>query len=617
MCGIAGIINFTEKEISLNQIKSMTDAIAHRGPDGEGQWLNAGKTVGLGHRRLSIIDLSDNASQPMNYLNNRYTITYNGEIYNYIELKEELKKDGYSFNSTSDTEVILAMYDKYKSNCVKYFDGMFSFVLWDEKEKTAFCARDRFGEKPFFYYTDSTCFIFASEIKCFWQANVSKTINNETLYNFLSDKYCLYDYKKQSQTFYENILRLEPAHSVSIKENKISINKYWNIDLTENPVSKLSLEDATEEFRNLLTQSVKKRLRSDVPVGSSLSGGIDSSTIVCIIDSLQGKGHSKQLTFSARFKDFEKDEGRFMEMVTQKTNADAKYIFPNEDMLAEDIENLFYHQDEPTGGASIYAQWCVMRLAKQNHTKVLLDGQGADEMLAGYHHYYYTYYYELLHKDKKLFKEELEQIKTRYASIYNHFQNYLGPQTNSGLLKRSLNFAKRKLSPAKNSVAEIEYAEPLLSKNYSSLQSGTVQFPEFTTLNQSLHFSTHTFGLQDLLRFADRNSMAHSREVRLPFLDHKIAEFLFSLPSNYKIYKGWTKYPLRKGFETLLPKEIAWREDKIGYEPPQKKWMSSSKVNEVYKWSEKKLEQEGILNPKRNKENDDKWVLMSAAYLYK
>jgi asparagine synthase (glutamine-hydrolysing) len=614
MCGIAGILNFNGSQISLDEVKKMTDVISHRGPDGEGQWLNASKTLGLGHRRLSIIDLSENARQPMSYLHERYTITYNGEIYNYVELKEELKKDGYTFSSTSDTEVILAMYDKYKTDCVKYFDGMFSFVLWDEQNKTAFCARDRFGEKPFHYYYDKNRFVFASEIKCFWQANIPKIVNNKTLCNFLANKTFLYDYKKPSETFYENIYRLEPAHSIFIKDGDLTFTKYWNINLSSIVPSKLSIEDATREFRTLLTQSVNKRLRSDVPIGSSLSGGIDSSAIVCIIDSLKQPNSPKQLTFSARFKDFEKDEGRFMEMVSKKTDADPKYIFPDEDMLAEDLENLFYHQDEPTAGASIYAQWSVMSLAKQNHTKVLLDGQGADEILAGYHNYYYTYYYELLHTDKELFKLELNNIKERYPVIYKHFENYLNSSPN--LFQKSYNYVKRKFSSEKTLTAIIE-TESFIAPAFKEQHNSSLAFPAFSTLNSHLHFNTHKVGLQDLLRYADRNSMAHSREVRLPFLDHKIAEFLFSLPSSYKIHQGWTKYPLRKGFENLLPKEIAWRVDKIGYEPPQKQWMGAPKINAVYNWAEKKLEQEGILNPKRDKDKDDKWIIMSVANLYK
>jgi len=615
MCGIAGILNFKGGVVTPAEIKKLTDVIAHRGPDGEGQWVNNAKNTGLGHRRLSIIDLSDKASQPMHYLNARYTITYNGEIYNYIELKEDLMKAGYTFTSTSDTEVILAMYDKYRTDCVKHFDGMFAFVIWDEQEKTAFCSRDRFGEKPFFYYTDTNRFVFASEIKCFWQAGIDRSVNPKALYNYLSDRSILYDYKDPKETFFQNIYRLEPAHSILIKDNRLIFSKYWSVETKENISTTQSIDEASEKLHSLLIQSVKKRLRSDVPVGSSLSGGIDSSTIVCIIDSLKSNYGQKQLTFSARFKDFDKDEGRFMEMVVQKTGAEAKYIFPDEEMLAEDLDDLFYYQDEPTGSASIYAQWSVMRLAKENHTKVLLDGQGADEMLAGYHYYYYTYYYELLQEDRKLFREEIKCIQNRYPTIYSHFSRYLDLESDPGLFQRSLNFAKRKLAGKKETTVQTAIQEaPLLSDNF---REEKIKLPEFDSLNAYLHFNTFNFGLQDLLRFADRNSMAHSREVRLPFLDHGIAEFLFSLPSNYKIHQGWTKYPLRKGFEKMLPKEIAWREDKIGYEPPQKKWMNHRKINERYEEAVLKLEQENILNTKRNKKKDDKWVLLSAASLFK
>lgn len=612
MCGIAGIIHFNGTAVSLETVRNMTKRIAHRGPDGEGHWLNPSATAGLGHRRLSIIDLSENASQPMHYMNKRYTITYNGEIYNYLELKADLKKHNYQFTSASDTEVILALYDRYKEDCVRYLDGMFSFVLWDEQQQAAFCARDRFGEKPFFYYLDEQRFVFASEIKSLWPAGVDKSIDHHILSNFLADKRCLYDHTEPGRTFYSHIRRLGPATTLYIKNGKAVLRNYWKNELKQRSQAKLSVEDASVQLAALVTDSVKKRLRSDVPVGSSLSGGIDSSVIVCIIDSLK-QGNAKQLTFSARFPGFEKDEGRFMEMIAHRTSADARYVFPDQAVLAEDIEQLFYHQEEPTSGASLFAQWSVMKLAKENNTTVLLDGQGADELLAGYHHYYYTYYYDLLKTDKKRFDEEIQLIEHRYPLIFKHFSPYISQKRNTGFVARTLSRVKKNITSAYAQKAGMTPASHL-TKEFQAIRP--VYMPEFDTLNEQLHFNTHSWGLQDLLRFADRNSMAHGREVRLPFLDHKIAEFAFHLPAHYKIHKGWTKYILRRGFEDLLPREIAWREDKVGYEPPQKKWMEFPRIDELYKESAFKLEKEGILNPRRNKGADDKWVLMSAAYLF-
>lgn len=409
MCGIAGIIHIDHGQVSAARVKKMTDTLAHRGPDGERQWISADGCTGLGHRRLSIIDLSEQASQPMHYAG-RYTIIFNGEIYNYIELKEMLTKKGYAFATSSDTEVIMALYDAEKENCLQMLDGMFAFVIYDEKEKNVFCARDRFGEKPFFYlHKKNEYFIFASEIKALIALTGEQSINNKMLYNYLSSGY-LSNIADPSETFYRDILKLPQAHYLNVNTRDISINikEYWKIDPTRIDLS-ISPSDAIENFRQLLYTSVNRRLRSDVNVGSSLSGGIDSSVIVGIIDDLLKKNkaeHSfassafKQKTFSARFPGFERDEGKYMQMVIDRTNVEPHFIYPSEETLLDDIDKVAYYQDEPFGGASILVQYEVMRLAKQNDVTVLLDGQGADEILAGYHWYFGIFFRELEKKNK-------------------------------------------------------------------------------------------------------------------------------------------------------------------------------------------------------------------------
>lgn len=276
MCGIAGIISFKES-VDLQRLKRMTDVIVHRGPDGEGHWLNNTNKVGFGHRRLSIIDLSDNAKQPMHYADGRYTITFNGEIYNYIEIRKELLSKGYKFYSESDTEILMALYDLKREDCLQDLDGMFAFSIWDNKEQSLFCARDRFGEKPFYYYRNDNEFVFASEIKQFFAAGIQKEINPQVVFYYMNYNIEGNPYHPE-QTFFRNIDQLMPASYLILRNNGMMMKKYWDLDAKE--VSKLSFSDSVEKFTELFNTSLKRRMRSDVPVGSCLSGGLDRKSVV-------------------------------------------------------------------------------------------------------------------------------------------------------------------------------------------------------------------------------------------------------------------------------------------------------------------------------------------------
>lgn len=543
MCGIAGIINFSN-QVSLEELRSMTNSINHRGPDGEGHWINLKGRVGLGHRRLSIIDLSEGGNQPMHYLNARYTITFNGEIYNYIELKSELIKIGYNFQSSSDTEVLMALYDCYREECLSYIDGMFAFAIWDEEESKLFCARDRFGEKPFHYFLTDEKFVFASEIKQFKQANIALNINKKRLQDYIA-KGIVESGETSTSTFFDNIKKLDAAHYLILQaDGKAKIRNYWKIKLSQ-PTFKGSIEEAASVFYSLFRESIKLRLRSDVPVGSSLSGGLDSSSIVMMIDEIKGS-HSQQNTFSARFKDFKKDEGEHIKAVVAKCrNISAHYAWPDRDYLLETFEKVVYHQDEPFGSASIVAQFAVMELAKKNNVPVLLDGQGADEQLGGYLPYYTIYLDELRRNNYELYLKELEA----YNKMHSLTLAYEPSRTKETMRMRLGRFRRQ-------------------------IFGQSVQ--DLTSLRQRLRHDTSENGLKELLRYADRNSMAHSREVRLPFLSHKLVEFVFTLPTGYLLHMGWTKYVLRKSMDQLLPNSICWRVDKVGYEPPQSEWLTSS-----------------------------------------
>jgi asparagine synthase (glutamine-hydrolysing) len=583
MCGIAGIIQTISGKFNAGHLKQMTDALAHRGPDGEGFWQHEEENVLLGHRRLSIIDLSDAGSQPMHYLS-RYSIVHNGEIYNYIELKEELQKKGYSFRSQTDTEVILAAYDCWKQECVDQFDGMFAFAIWDDKEKLLFASRDRFGEKPFFYLYDGSNLFFASEMKALWAAGIEKMPNQKMLFNFITIGYTDNPAKRE-ETFYENIFRLPPASSLlySPVKNELLIEQYWDIDLqAENKT--ITDQEAVDRFSELLTTSVKRRMRSDVEVGTSLSGGLDSSSIAALIHELQsGKNYS---CFTASFPELENNDLFHAKNVAEHFGLQQHIAECNAAGLMEDWEKICYYQEEPFGSASTYAQFKVYELAKERGVKVLLDGQGADEILAGYHKYYKWYWQELFRQRKLKKSKEIFWAKEIGINEPFDYRNRIAayfPAFASIVMERQ--YLLRALK------------QEDLTREFVQQQSKEAYYtpPEHFDLNGVLYFNTMTHGLEELLRYADRNSMAHGREIRLPFLSHELVEFVFSLPSHFKIRNGWTKWLLRESVKKKLPHSSAWRRDKVGFEPPQKKWMEEKFLKEAIQEAKQILVREKIL----------------------
>jgi len=565
----------------------MTDALAHRGPDGEGFWQNENSTALFGHRRLSIIDLTDAAAQPLHYLN-RYTIIHNGEVYNYVELKKELVSKGYSFRTQTDTEVIVAAYDCWKENCLQYFDGMFVFAIWDEAEKTFFAARDRFGEKPFFFFYDEEqqSFWFASELKALWAAGIQKDSNLKMLFNFLTIGY-VDNPNDPTETFDNNIDKLPPAHFIKIQTDKkflVEIERYWDIDAEKQ--IRISDEEAIEKFTSLLQTSVQRRLRSDVSLGTSLSGGLDSSSIVALISKT---GLHNLKTFSAIFPGFQKNEEAYIDKVAKQFSLQSFKTTVNEAEIPRLVDKIIFQQDEPFSTASLIPQYVVFELAKKHNVTVLLDGQGADEILAGYTRYYKWYWQELFRKRKLLTSREVKAAQK------------IGVEENFGI--RNIIAA---LFPDFASVI-LEQQYLLNALNQQDLHRDFVKFqsreayyttPTIFSLNGVLYFNTCMHGLEELLRYADRNSMAHSREVRLPFLNHELVEFVFSLPANFKIRQGWTKWILRQGMHTSLPAEITWRTNKVGFEPPQKQWMQLPAIEDRVQQAKARLVKEKILNEK-------------------
>lgn len=593
MCGIAGIISTNTNEVSGQRLKAMSDIISHRGPDGEGQWISSNGQVGLAHRRLSIIDLSHAADQPMHYAE-RYSLVFNGEIYNYVELKETLVKQGFKFNTVSDTEVLLALYHQQKEKCLALLDGMFAFVIYDNVANEIFAARDRFGEKPFFYsYKKGQYFLFGSEMKCLWAAGIDKQVNNRMLFNYLESGQ-LNNFNDAAETFYENCYRLPHSHYLKLDCNActFTVQQYYDINWQQVDNS-ITQKEATEKLHSLFYDSVSRRLRSDVTVGSSLSGGLDSSLVVSVIDKLKKGSNQKQATFSAVFPGFIKDERKYMDYVIAQTNVAPHFITPTDEGLIENIDKLSWHQEEPYGSASIYVQYCVMELAKKNGVTVLLDGQGADEILAGYHYFYQFYFKELKTVDKGSYAAELQA----YKNLHQH--NAINQPTGNDLKSKVKSLAGpyiHSLQKMYKQYQQIKNAN-LHTDFYNTYKKERFNVPGgFKTLNQALYNNIFQTSMQDLLRYADRNSMAHSREVRLPFLNHQLVDFLFSLPPQMKIHEGWTKWLMRETFKNELPAEITWRKDKIGYEPPQQSWMERKEVKEKIIEAKNKLVKNNIIS---------------------
>lgn len=624
MCGIAGIISPQTALVKLERLQSMANVLAHRGPNGERCWINENGNVGFAHRRLAVIDLSEDAAQPFYYMH--YTIIFNGEIYNYLELKDVLQKQQYSFRTASDTEVITAAFDYWGVECLNHFDGMFAFAIWNEKEQQLFIARDRFGEKPLYYHADYVYrgrfeqFVFASEMKALWAAGVKRELNGTMMLNYLTLGYVGNPVKK-TETFYSDILSLPQGHYLLVQpqQGKLQMKKWY---FPEKAIMQNKFQgneqQANEQFRQLLTTSVQRRLRSDVAVGTSLSGGIDSSAIVAIINQIQAHTTSTPCfnleTFSATFPGFIKDETTYIDAVASHFNIHSNKIIPGVDDLERHWQHFIYHQEEPVQSSSVFTQYMVYRLAKEKHVTVLLDGQGADEVLGGYTRYTHWYLQQLIRTDVSLFMEERKMLRQNFFLDNWGWKNYAAAYFPDKVVEQ----LQRKVLRQQNNQAFINKDFLLKYQNNSTLIKPVVK-----QMEDLLFYNTFNFGLQELLRYADRNSMAHSREVRLPFLYNGLVEFVFALPSSFKIKGGFTKWILRKSIEQMLPSEIIWRKGKTGYEPPQEQWMKTGFMKQLIEDAKRKLADAHVLDsaiikkpvkpmPAHSADNFD-WRYLSAA----
>lgn len=590
MCGISGIINKYNKPVNQDEIRKINDLISHRGPDDDGFYFE--KNFAFGHRRLSILDLSSDGHQPMHYLD-KYSITYNGEVYNYLEIKNELQKDGYIFKSHTDTEVILASYDKWKEECVNKFNGMWAFAIYDKQKEIIFCSRDRFGIKPFYYTEINNKFIFGSEIKQLLEFYNTRFVNKKILMDYLVIGF----ENHTSETFFENILQLEQSHNLiyDLKTNKLNTSKYYDV----NRINMIKNEsDSIEEYKNRLLESVELRLRSDVKVGTCLSGGLDSSSIAAIASKKYlEKSGNKFSAIHAKSTQSSNDESGFAKEVSDYCKLDLNIVQPSREEFLDNIDEVIYTQEEPFGGPSIFMQYFVMKKAKDINCTVMLDGQGGDETLLGYERYYPAYLISLgFRKVIKGIFNASKNSKLSKKQLIQYFIYFTSSKIRSKNLKK------------KNSFIKDEYinkiSEDILGKNTTS----------YRNLFNLQHIEIFSTQMPHLLRYEDRNSMRHSIETRLPFLDYKVLETALSTNNNYKIKDGWTKYLLRKAVNEILPQNIVWRKNKFGFEAPTKSWLSG--IDHDMK---KIIKKSNIINKISNNiefdklDNKQKWKIFNIA----
>jgi asparagine synthase (glutamine-hydrolysing) len=601
MCGLAALFAPTGDGLA-EEIRAMTAAVRHRGPDDEGYVLLSEHRspavlggvdtptdgfkprfgysprglvesvtgewqVALGHRRLSIVDLSPAGHQPMSSADGALWIVYNGEIYNHIELRAALEAEGVRFATRSDTEVILAAYRRWGEKCLERFNGMFAFVLVDWRRRHAFAARDRFGVKPLYYWRSSSgTLAFASEIKQFtvlpgWKA----ALNGQRAYDFIN--WGVFDHTEE--TLFNGVKQLRGGELMSAGLEELvkgmPVRRWYT--LTPRIINEA---DPAAAYRELFEDSVRLRLRADVPVGSCLSGGLDSSSIVCVANrQLRAAGaEDVQRTFSARSSDPRVDEGKFIETVVRHTGVANAQVDPPRNALFRELPALTWHQDEPFGSTSIYAQWHVFRLAAAHGVKVMLDGQGADEQLAGYASFFSARFSSLLRQGRLAdFVRETRAVGANHRLPPRDLAARAASLVLPEVVRRPLRRIRRRAATLGEDW--IDLARLRASARNPELALGGVPT---NVLEMSVSQIVHT-SLPMLLHWEDRDSMAQSIEARVPFLDYRLVELTLGLPEEQKLALGVTKRVLRDAMRGILPEEIRNRSDKIGFATAEEQWL--------------------------------------------
>lgn len=606
MCGILGLWHLDRKPINRQTLAQATSTLRHRGPDDEGFVLVDTDTgccfpcggtetdprlelphldtvdvdglvcdLAFGFRRLAILDLSPAGHQPMCSTDGCLWMVFNGEIYNYLELRAELSGYGHVFRTQTDTEVILAAYRQWGAGCLERFNGMWALAIWDSNERALFLSRDRFGVKPLYYVFQDHTFAFASEIKALvGKHGIPFRPNEASIYRYLVSG--LLPNPREGQTFFEGVQSLPPGYWLIVQADGVLVKRcYW--DLPTRTVSSVSQDAAQviEDYRGLFMDAVRLRLRSDVPVGTCLSGGVDSSSIVCAVNHLITKEGviaeqigCRQRTFSAVYEEAARyNERPFIEKVLQATGAEGNLIFPTQGRLQAELERLIWHQDEPFQSTSIFAQWCVMSQVRERGVTVLLDGQGADETLAGYRPFAF-WLCGLIRQG--WWGRALAEVKAIQAQTGMSPWPLLGRALLWQLPDRWADSVRRRHT---DSLVDDAAVFDELAAHYRHESVLDWLPPRDHDLSAHLQNQIEEASLPHLLRYEDRNAMAFGVEARVPFLDYRLVQFSFDQAADWRIHQGWTKWVLRQAMEPLVPAEVIWRKDKVGFETPERDWL--------------------------------------------
>ncbi|MGF6555120.1 asparagine synthase (glutamine-hydrolyzing) [Pseudomonas sp. S30_BP2TU TE3576] len=573
MCGIAGVVTVSGTPDSMKgSVLKMMDSIRHRGPDGEGIWLDPARPVALGHRRLAIID-PEHGKQPMTTQDGRYTIVFNGAIYNYLELRRELISRGHPLHSYSDTEVLLYAFHEWGERCVDRLLGMFAFAIWDRAEQRLFCARDRIGIKPFYYHFDGRKLSFASEIKAlFADGSVKAEANSDGLQDYLTFQFCL-----DEKTLFKGVQKLEPGYLLNAwfegDQLKVKSRKYWDLqfDIDGSHDERYFVDNLAA----LIEDSVRMHLRSDVPLGAHLSGGLDSSAVVCLASRMLGGEQLK--TFTGAFHEGPQfDETGHAKTVSAFAGTDYNEIYIPGNELADVLPKLMHFMDEPLAGPGLIPQYYVSRLAGE-HVKVVLGGQGGDELFIGYARYMAAYLEKCLsgaineNAHQHRYAVSLESIIPNLP-LLKTYQPMLQGLWREGLFS-SADQRYFRLIDRSEGMSQL-FNQGAFDKGYSPFESFQKIFNReglHSLVNQMTYFDLKG-SMPALLHVEDRTSMAASIESRVPLLDHRIVEFMARVPPNIKFAGGRMKHLFKESVRNIIPQQIFDRKDKMGFPTPLAAW---------------------------------------------
>lgn len=613
MSGIAGICNAGSGSIDKSILEKMTGAMAHRGPDGEGFHVNY--KIGLGHRRLSIIQLRDAVHQPMTTEDGILTIVHDGRIYNSAEVSRELKAAGYHFRSDSEAEIILNSYKEWGEDCLRKFNGMWAFAIWNHEKNCLFAARDRIGVKPFFYYFNSEVFIFASEIKAILQhPGVPRKVNERAVYNYLM--WGILGYSEE--TFFSGIKELPPSCCLRFSPPESpEIKLWWDLKIKREPdnLSQDEIDISIKKVRQILEDAVRIRIPDGVPKAATLSGGLDSASVIMLASRMikENSGTStrttgqKLITLSSCYENEAVDERAFIEKVVEAAWVEKNYVFPEGHRFWEELPRIIRQQEEPAGIYSVYARWRLMQTAKEMGIKVILSGDGSDSVLAGDYKYFGNYFLELASRGR--FLPLLREIKNSFNTAGSQqLLTHAGPVISGFILGyapqsfqtgiRSALFNIRGRNTDKVLVPAFDMAHKKSGLSYLH------QYYSRYASNLNLHLYDQLSNLTCYIKYVDSLGSAFGIETHSPFMDHRLIEYVFSLPAGLKLRNGRTKWLLRQAMMGIVPEKVRLRIDKNGFGTPTNTWLSENRKQILGLFSRDALSSQ-FINPARIRDNLD------------